>query len=173
MLRAIAMLALFLPAAVPVQAQGPRLATFPSSYVIPPTLPLTGAVIPDTAIARPDELGMALGGLLAGVTGLVAGAYLGAAIDRSDGCSDDWCGLGGALVGASAGTAFMVPVGVHLANRQRGNFGLGVWWSTIVTAAGWGIAVASDNATPLVLIPLAQIAAAVAAEARTTPVPGR
>ncbi len=172
MRRLAAMLALLLPVAIPARAQGPRFATFPSSYVIPPTLPLTGAAIPDSAFARPDELGMALGGLLAGVTGLVAGAYLGAAIDRSNGCSDDWCGLGGALVGASAGTAFMVPVGVHLTNRQRGSFGLGVWWSTMVTAAGWGIAVASDNASPLLLIPFAQIAAAVAAEARSTPAAG-
>jgi hypothetical protein len=160
-LRRLALFLLLMLAAAPAMAQGPRFARFPS--LPPATLPLTGGM-PDSTARRPDELGMALGGLLAGVTGLVVGAYAGSVIDRGNGCSE-WCGLWGGLVGATAGTTLMIPVGVHLSNRQRGSFGLDVGWSAVVAVAGWGTALAFDNATPLVILPFAQIVAAVASEA--------
>lgn len=161
----LALSLLLLLAANPVRAQGPRFATFPSA-ALPGSRGVTGGM-PDSTARRPDELGMALGGLLAGVTGLVVGAYAGAAIDRSNGCSE-WCGLWGGLAGATAGTTFMIPVGVHLSNHQRGSLGRGVGWSAVVAVAGWGTAIASDNATPLILIPFAQIVAAVASEVGST-----
>lgn len=162
--RYLALSALLLFCVAPARAQGPRLAT-----VV--TLPLEGvpvrATLPDPQ-GRPDEIGMGLGGLMTGVAGIVLGAYVGAAIDRANGCSE-WCGLMGGLAGATVGTTVMIPVGVHLSNGQRGSFGRDIAWSALVAAGGWGLALASENATPLVLIPLAQIVAAVASEAGSTP----
>jgi hypothetical protein len=165
MSRCFALAALLLCSGAPLAAQGARLATFV-------TLPLEGApvraALPDSHLTRPDELGMGLGGLLTGIAGLVIGGYAGAAIDRANGCSE-WCGLEGGIVGATVGSTVMIPVGVHLANGQRGSFARGVAWSAIAAAAGWGLTLASDNATPLLLLPFAQIVAAVSAEAGSTP----
>jgi hypothetical protein len=169
MFRTLAPLALALVWAMPARAQGPRFAEF---VTLPPAVvpgdppPIRG--VPDSLTGPPDELGMGLGGLLAGFTGAVVGAYAGAAIDRANGC-DEWCGLVGGLVGATAGTTIMVPVGVHLSNRQRGSLGRGVAWSAVVAAASWGSAMAFDDATPLLILPFAQIVASVAAEVATTP----
>jgi hypothetical protein len=163
--RYLALFALLLfCAAAPVRAQGPRLATFV-------TLPLEGVpvrALPEPREGRPDELGMGLGGLMTGLVGIVLGAYAGAAIDRANGCSE-WCGLVGGLAGATVGTTVMIPVGVHLSNGQRGSFGRDVAWSALVAAGGWGLALATENGTPLILIPFAQIVAAVASEAGSTP----
>lgn len=158
----------FLLAAVPARAQGPKFATFPAAA--PPEAPPITARLPRSAAGRPNALGMTLGGLLGAVPGVVAGAIVGYQVDRSDGCyGDEWCGLWGGLAGATIGSTLLVPAGVHLANHRRGSFGAGVGWSAVVAVAGWTTAIAFDSATPLIVLPFAQIVAAVATEAGTTP----
>jgi hypothetical protein len=110
---------------------------------------------------------MAFGGLLAGISGIVAGGFTGAVIDRGNGCGE-WCGFLGALYGAAAGSAVMVPVGVHLTNRRRGDLGRGIVYSLGATAVGIALAHAAEDGTPILLIPLAQIVVSVAAETATT-----
>ena len=87
-------------------AQGPRAAPFVTFTVAGPRAPApTGT---DSILPPADELGMALGGLLSGFSGIVIGAYIGSMIDRADGCGE-WCGLEGALYGAVVGSALMIP----------------------------------------------------------------
>ena len=161
---------LCLLAAVPVRAQGPKFATFPVA-ALPEAPPIT-ARLPRSAAGRPNVLGMTLGGLLGAVPGVVAGALVGHEIDRDGGCySDEWCGLWGALAGATAGSTLLIPTGVHFSNHRRGSFGAGVGWSALVAVAGWTTAIALDSGTPLIVLPFAQIVAAVASEAHSTPVP--
>ena len=161
----------FLVAAVPARAQGPKFATFPT--VTLPEAPPIAVRMPRSARGRPDELGMALGGLLGAVPGVVAGAIVGYQVDRSDGCyGDEWCGLWGGLAGATIGSTLLIPAGVHLSNHRRGSYGAGVGWSAVVAVAGWTTAIALDSGTPLIILPFAQIVAAVAAEARSTPAAG-
>jgi hypothetical protein len=161
---------LVLLAAMPARAQGPRFATFPAAP-LPGTSPIS--VRMPTA-GRPNVAGMTLGGLLGAVPGVVAGALVGYEIDRDGGCySDEWCGLWGALAGATAGSTLLIPAGVHLSNRGRGSFGAGVGWSALVAVAGWTTAIAFDSATPLIILPFAQIVAAVASEAQSTPAPAQ
>lgn len=146
--------------------QGPRAARIATLPVLPaPTAPAPQRL--DPVYPPADELGMAFGGLLAGISGIVAGGFTGAVIDRSNGCGE-WCGFLGALYGAAAGSAVMVPVGVHLTNRRRGDLGRAVVYSLGATAAGVALAHATDDGTPILLIPLAQIVVSVAVERATT-----
>ena len=155
--------------AAPVQAQGPRFATFPTPALT--EAPAITARMPRPA-GRPNVLGMTVGGLLGAVPGVVAGAIVGYQVDRSDGCyGDEWCGLWGGLIGATAGTTLLIPTGVHIANHGRGSFGAGLGWSALAAVAGWTTAIALDDPTPLIIFPFAQIVAAVAAEARSSRAP--
>src|SRR5690606_7153499 len=74
---------------------------------------------------------------------------------------------GGGLLGAALGTTFMVPVGVHLANNQRGNLGQGIAASGFTLAAGIGFSMLINDARPMLLVPLAQIISSIATERRT------
>lgn len=88
-----------------------------------------------------------LGGLFA-VGGAVGGAYLGASIELSNGCSGEFCGLGGAVLGGAAGLAFVTPLGVYLAgntNGETGSFGATLGGSVLGTLAGIGLAAASQD----------------------------
>ena len=147
--------------------QGPRAARIATLPVQPvPTAPAPQRL--DPVYPPADELGMGLGGLLAGITGVVAGGFAGAVVERGGGCDGDWCGFAGAVHGAAAGSAVMVPVGVHLTNRRRGNLGRAMLYSLGVTAVGVAVAHATDDGIPILLIPLAQIVVSVAAETATT-----
>ena len=157
-------------AAVPAWAQGPKFATFPAA-ALPKDLPIT-VRMPQSAAGRPNVLGMTFGGLLGAVPGVVAGALVGYEIDRGSRCySDEWCGLWGALAGATVGATLLIPAGAHLANHRRGSFWTGVGWSALVAVAGWTTAIALESGEVLIILPFAQIVAAVAAEAHSTPAP--
>lgn len=164
MLRSFLLICLLL-SPFPLAAQGPRGPRFPT---LAPAGPIVSAeVAADSVFPPADELGMGLGGLLSGFAGMVIGAYTGAMIDRAGGCSE-WCGLEGALYGSVVGSGLMVPIGVHLANNQRGNLGRSVAYSLLTGGAGLAIAFAAEDPTPLLLIPFAQIVVAVAVEKATT-----
>jgi hypothetical protein len=111
----------------------------------------------------PNDGGMILGGLVGGTIGFFAGGFLGAAIATDRNCGD-FCGLEGAVWGAAAGVSALIPLGVHVANRGRGNFAPSLGASLAIGLAGTGIAFAMNNAVPLLFIPVAQLITSVAIE---------
>jgi hypothetical protein len=171
MRRALAAFALLLAPAGPLSAQAAAAPLRFASWS-PSAGPAASAVAPaavgvDTA-ASPDELSLALGGVLAFFPGAVVGGFVGAGIEKAGGCDGDWCGLGGGLIGATAGTAVSIPLGVHLTNRRRGRLDRSILAAAGVAAAGWAAAFALDDGRPVLLIPFAQLVAAVAVERATT-----
>jgi hypothetical protein len=101
---------------------------------------------------------MVLGGLAGGVVGFFAGGYAGAAAGGGDRvCGDDPCGFEEAIWGATAGVSTFIPLGVHLANGRRGNYGAELAASLVVGVAGLGLAYSSNSGVPLVLVPVGQL----------------
>lgn len=112
--------------------------------------------------------------VLGGVAGGTAGAAVGfvGGLVAARGCEGDEVCLMPALVGAVVGETLGVPLGVHLAEGRRGSLALGALASAGVTAAGLGaIAFFGDSGPPAqgvaVLVPVAQLWAAIAVERRT------
>ncbi len=103
--------------------------------------------------ARPAPvLGMTLAGAAGVVGGFLAGGYTALALAGEGDCGEEnLCLLGWVVVGGGIGEVIGAPLGVHLANKGRGSFGLDL----AVSAAGLvggvliGQAVAPD-AAPLV-----------------------
>ena len=95
-----------------------------------------------TTFAPGDTLGastglLVLGGVAGGALGLIGGAYTGYYIRRAD-CEDDefLCGIDGVAIGALVGEALLLPLGVHLVNRERGPYLTQVLASGAITGAG-------------------------------------
>ena len=103
--------------------------------------------------------------------GVVAGLYLGAAI-ASDGNTEDLDVLNGAVAGAAIGEGLLLPLGVHLTNRQSGSYVISALVS-LGLAAGGLLALQAAHYDPpaapiiLVAIPVAQIAASIAIQRDT------
>ena len=155
------LLALLFPGLL--HGQGPRHAIpAPASGHLP--------LQPELVDARPErhELTLAFGGAMGGVTGLIAGGFIGARIELAGGCDGEWCGFSGGLLGAAIGSAVMIPVGVHLANDARGDLSRSVAASGLALAGGVALVLLTQEEKPLLLIPLAQIIGAVAIERRTS-----
>lgn len=155
------LLAMLLPASL--QGQGPRHAVrTPASG----DLPLQPALVD----SRPErhDLTLAFGGAMGGLTGLIAGGFLGARIELAGGCSGEWCGFSGGLLGAAIGSSVMIPVGVHVANDGRGDLSQSVGASGLALAGGVALALLTQDEKPLLLIPLAQIIGSVAMERRSS-----
>ncbi|MBA3658187.1 MAG: hypothetical protein H0W67_01160 [Gemmatimonadales bacterium] len=122
--------------------------------------------LPSHPIAGPkDPVTLALGGILVGGAGMVAGAAIGAQL-REDHCED--CGLAGLIYGGILGELATVPLGVHLANRRQGSYSLGLLSSLAVTGAGLAIAAGADRTEVLLAVPVLQIITAVAVERATS-----
>lgn len=119
-----------------------------------------GARVPAEAL---DAGKMIFGGILLGAGGLIGGALIGQHLERSP-CED--CILG-AFVGALAGESLAIPLGVHLANRGRGDVGPALAASIGIAAAGLGAAVLSREGGVLLAIPVLHIAASIAIERHT------
>jgi hypothetical protein len=117
---------------------------------------------------------MAAGGLVGGALGLVVFGYMGALIaDNQADSGEDLAALGGFVVGGTIGEALMVPLGVHLVNRRRGNYGTAALVSLGIAAGGVALALATEDQAPLpgvilVAIPIAQIASSIAIERSTS-----
>lgn len=126
------------------------------------------AVMNDRAGAAAGEMGLAFAGLLGAGVGVLGGGFVGARVEQAAvrRCYD-YCGLAGFVVGATLGTTIAVPVTVHAANGRRGDLSQALGWSGFVAAAGWGLALALDDATPVLLIPAAQVIVSVGIETRT------
>lgn len=114
-----------------------------------------------------DGVTLAFAGLFGALGGVTIGGFAGSRLET---CQpyDEYCGLAGAVVGASIGSAFTVPLAVHLANHSRGSYSRSVLASLVVTAAGWVLADRLNDATPLLFIPAGQILVSTVIERNTT-----
>jgi hypothetical protein len=112
---------------------------------------------------------MVVAGLTAGAIGFFVGGYAGAALGGGNRtCGDDPCGLESALWGATAGVSTFIPLGVHLANHGRGNYGSELAASVIVGIVGLGFTYSSNDARALLLVPLGQLVTSVVIERATS-----
>lgn len=149
-------------AAPPLSAlKVPVPALAPAAYQ--PALPQNGP--------RMDGTGMAFAGLVGGAAGLFGGALLGYVVDTglTDCAGEEWCGFRGVLLGGVVGEVMMLPLGVHLANRGRGNYGSGVAATALVGVGGLLVAAGMGDVVPAtaLLVPAAQLVAAVTVEKST------
>lgn len=107
---------------------------------------------------------MATGGVIGGVVGVFAGALVGARLTEHD-CED--CGLVGAVYGAVAGGSALLPLGVHVANRGRGNFGMSLLSSLAIGGVGLAVAHESNSAAVMIPVPILQIVSSILIERKT------
>jgi hypothetical protein len=140
-----------------LQAQRLAPPTFPTVDDAPAAFP---RVEPD-APGRPGVGWLIAGGLIGGAVGTFGGAWTGAKITEGD-CED--CFFVGAAYGAVAGVTTGVPLGVHVANRGRGNLSQSLLLSAAIGAAGLGLAAAADEPAIMFAVPALQLAASVAVE---------
>jgi hypothetical protein len=108
---------------------------------------------------------MLLSGIGLGAVGVLVGGLAGEQIDENS-CApgDDFCGLGGLIVGAFIGETLALPLGVHIAGK-KGSYGLELVTSLGITALGVAAANATDGIS-LVFIPPLQLWACIAQELR-------
>jgi len=93
------------------------------------------AARPSVTLRRsPSPVLLALGGLGAATVGTFTGAAIGARLTTRYPCED--CGLEGLVYGGVAGGSALLPLGVHLANGRRGNYGASLLASLGIGAAG-------------------------------------
>jgi len=117
---------------------------------------------------RGSTVGMAGGGLLGGAVGFVAGALVGGAIGGGNAlCGDDACGLEEAAYGAAIGESVLLPLGVHLADRRRGNYGLSLLASAAIAGVGILAVDATNDGWPLIPVPVAQLVSSILIERAT------
>jgi hypothetical protein len=107
---------------------------------------------------------LTLGGVLAGTAGAFAGAAIGNEITKNT-CED--CFLEGVIYGGMAGGSALLPLGVHLANGRRGNYGASLLASLGIGAAGLAIAVAANEGGVLLPVPVLQLVSSILIERKT------
>jgi hypothetical protein len=115
---------------------------------------------------------MIFGGLVGGAIGFFAFGFAGALIadSQADDGSDGFEALGGFVVGAVVGESVMLPLGVHVANRRRGDYALELLASAAIAGVGVGLTAAMEDMGIVFLpaIPIAQLATSIAIERRAT-----
>lgn len=158
-----------LPLARPAHAQLPDPAATVGPWAWSPVVTPPRVAHPAPAVRmereRPQEL-LALGGVLGGGAGLVVGGIAGSLLQGGkDPDCIDFCFGWQPIVGALAGEAFGVALGVHLANGRRGSLPLGMLTSAGILTVG---AIAGHE-TPemLLVVPVSQVIAAVTVERGT------
>jgi hypothetical protein len=121
-------------------------------------------------VGRPQSGGtLAFAGLIGAVGGGFAGGIIGSKLENCE-AADDYCGVGGAALGASIGLTLVTPLAIHMANDNRGNYWLSTLGSFGVAVGTWALAGAADDATPLIFLPVGQIIVSTIIERKTTPV---
>ena len=108
---------------------------------------------------------LALGGLGAATVGTFAGAVIGSRLTTRYPCEN--CGLEGLVYGGVAGGSALLPLGVHLANGRRGNYGTSLLTSLGIGAAGLAVAVASQEGAVMLTVPVLQLVSSIAIERAT------
>lgn len=129
--------------------------------------PTAVRVVPDDSTA--DFGGMVLAGTMGSVVGAYVGGSIGYQLDIAGGCTGDWCGLGGAFLGALAGSSLLAGVGVHAVNDSRGSLATGVLGAALGALGGFSLAAATDEPVSILFLPFLQAGAAAIAERATTP----
>lgn len=81
------------------------------------------------ASTQPNYAMMVVGGVLGAGIGLIGGGVGGAYLDSR---GPEWRG---AVIGSMVGTALLTPLGVHMGNRDRGNYPLAALVALAVTTA--------------------------------------
>lgn len=157
-----------LAALTPVGLAGQRPRAWPASWS-----PEAGVAHPVTPTATGEEQAPSFSLVLGGVLGLAAtGVLVRATYELAGGdriCGDDACGFYAALFTSLAAEPFLVPAGVHLANRRRGSYTS----AAVASAAIWvgSLIVLSKLDAPgeyIFLVPMAQIVSSVAIIQHTT-----
>jgi hypothetical protein len=128
------------------------------------------AALPSRTQQQPARVGnLILGGLIGGAVGFFAGGFAGAVLNDRDDDPDELDALAGFVVGAIVGETVTLPLGVHLANKRRGNFGQSLLASAAATAVGLFIATrGEDHPEAVIPIPIIQLGASVIIEQKTT-----
>ena len=136
------------------------------------------ALAPGYGFGTTDSLGrsypvdtplLVLGGLVGGAAGLLGGGAVGYAFGGGGRlCGDDPCGLEGGLLGAVGGEMLFLPLGVHLANHSRGNYGYSLLASVGLGLLGTGLASTANSGALLLAVPIAQLASSIIIERATS-----
>lgn len=137
-----------------------------AQYAIPP-LALESRELQAAQTPTASTGSMVLGGLALGAAGFFGGGYLGAILaDRS---SDlEFAALTGFAVGAVIGETIGLPLGVHLANKGRGEYAPSLLVSAGIAAVGLALASSGDDHLEyLIPVPIIQLIASIAIERRT------
>ena len=95
---------------------------------------------------------MAFTGAVFAAGGIFAGAVIGAK-SACGGNSDDWCELGGGLIGATIGEVVMLPLGVHIAGGKV-SYGRKLLVSTGVMLGGIALAPLTGGVSLLMAPPV-------------------
>lgn len=122
----------------------------------PPSL--TPVSAPPVAAEMPsDETPPISGGRLAGellvggafvIGGGLGGGFLGYSLETAGGCNSEFCGLGGAVIGAFLGGTLAAPLGVYLIGtygNETGSLGAAYAGSLLGGLAGIAIVAAADE----------------------------
>jgi hypothetical protein len=121
----------------------------------------------DAAVQK-DQRSLAvpiIGGLIGGAAGLVAGGQIGYGIDSANCEGDEWfCGIGGIIIGGTIGESIGLPLGVHLGNGRKGNFGKELFSSLGIAAGGMVLAVVTGEGAVLLTVPPVQLAVSLSIE---------
>jgi hypothetical protein len=115
------------------------------------------------ADAEPPSIAlMIVGGTMLGAVGLLGGGTLGYNLENCRGSGDDFCGLGGAILGGLIGESIALPVGVHWAGG-RGSLGSEIGAALGITLLGIAAAYATQG-PGILLVPPAQLITAIVME---------
>ena len=107
---------------------------FATEKVSAPALSLS--VVQDPPSQKPEDV-MATSGMFLGIVGMLGGAVAGAALSQEN-CDDsdnDNCRSMYASTGAVVASTFFVPLGVHIANKNKKSFMKSLAFSTVAGAA--------------------------------------
>jgi hypothetical protein len=169
-LLAAALLALAAASPVGAQRAAPPLSALRAGAPLPAAAPAYVPALPQEG-GRIDPVSLAFGGIAGGALGAIGGGAAGYFMETAvfQCRSEEFCGLGGLLLGAAVGEAVLLPYGVHQANRSRGRYASALATSVIIGVVGLAAASQAGEAAPTVLlaIPAAQLLAAVATERDT------
>jgi hypothetical protein len=111
-------------------------------------------------IRSPDTGTLFLAGMAGMVTGAFGGGLIGTEIDSSTDLDD----ADGAIIGGLVGTTLLIPTAVHLANHSRGRLGRSILVSTLVGGALLGLGVAAESGEIILAIPFVQLITSITIE---------
>lgn len=141
--------------ALPVTAQQLPTSWVPHAAAFHSPQPAAG-LASDSPVRSSNE--RALGAILGGVGGMALGAEVGYGLDRGSGPCDDFCGIGGFVIGGLLGESLGMVAGATLAdpNGTRASD-----WLTVpaITLAGTALAAVSGRVEVMLLIPVTQLIA--------------